>query len=337
MAMNEASIPQTDDIVVAALYKFVNLPDYEAIKPQLDKLCIQQGVLGTILLAQEGINGTVSAPRAGIVALMRYLWADSRFADLAPKYSIAPEQAFTRMKVKLKREIVTMGKDSIDPKRLVGRYVKPTDWNALIQDPNTLVIDTRNNYEYAIGTFEGAVDPATTTFREFPEWVEENLKNLPMDKRPKKIAMFCTGGIRCEKSTAYMLEQGFNEVYHLEGGILKYLEEVPEEHSLWRGECFVFDQRVSVVHGLQVGHYDLCHACRMPIAEEDKQSEKYIQGVGCPHCYDSLTQDQRDRFGERQKQIQLAKLRNEKHIGRKMPVKNDEADTSAPEQAEKMG
>jgi UPF0176 protein len=322
MSMSEASIPQSDQIVVAALYKFVSLPDFEDIKPRLEAVCIENGVLGTLLLAKEGINGTVSAPRAGIVALMRFLWSDPRFADLAPKYSIAPEQAFTRMKVKLKREIVTMGKDGIDPNRLVGRYVKPADWNALIQDPDTLVIDTRNNYEYAIGTFEGAVDPATTTFREFPQWVETNLKSLPADKRPKKIAMFCTGGIRCEKSTAYMLEQGFEEVYHLEGGILKYLEEIPEEQSLWKGECFVFDQRVSVTHGLQVGHYDLCHACRMPITEEEKQSEKYIQGVGCPHCYDSLTDDQKKRFGERQKQIQLAKQRNEKHIGRKMLPKD---------------
>ncbi len=321
MLMSRESIPHTEHILVAALYKFVALPDFEAIKPKLEAVCVDNAVLGTLLLAQEGINGTVSGPRAGIVTLMEFLWSDSRFADLAPKYSIAPEQAFTRMKVKLKREIVTMGKDGIDPNRLVGRYVKPSDWNALIQDPDTLVIDTRNNYEYAIGTFEGAVDPATTTFREFPQWVENNLKNLPAEKRPKKIAMFCTGGIRCEKSTAYMLEQGFDEVYHLEGGILKYLEEVPEEQSLWKGECFVFDQRVSVKHGLQVGQYDLCHACRMPITEEEKASAKYVQGVGCPHCYDSLTDDQKARFGERQKQIELAKARNEKHIGRKMPPK----------------
>jgi UPF0176 protein len=260
----------------------------------------------------------VSASRAGIVALMEFLWADSRFADLLPKYSFAPTQAFTRMKVKLKKEIVTMGVDSIDPNRLVGRYVAAQDWNALISDPDTLVIDTRNNYEYAIGTFDRAVDPKTTTFRQFPQWIQDNVKALPVEQRPKKIAMFCTGGIRCEKATAYMLEQGFDEVYHLQGGILKYLEEVPVEESLWKGECFVFDQRVSVTHGLQVGQYDLCHACRMPITEDDKHSERYIQGVGCPHCYDSLTEDQKVRFGERQKQIRLAQQRNEKHIGRKM-------------------
>ncbi|HEX4843368.1 MAG TPA: rhodanese-related sulfurtransferase [Limnobacter sp.] len=331
MLMNASSIPQTDQIVVAALYKFVSLPDFEALKPKLEAVCADNQIVGTLLLATEGINGTVSGPRVGVVNLMQYLWAMPEFADLAPKYSVAPEQAFIRLKVKLKREIVTMGVNGIDPNRLVGRYVKPADWNALIQDPETLVIDTRNNYEYAIGTFEGAVDPATTTFRQFPQWVEQNLKGLPPGRRPKKIAMFCTGGIRCEKATAYMLEQGFDEVYHLEGGILKYLEEVPEEQSLWKGECFVFDQRVSVKHGLQVGEYDLCHACRMPITEEEKQSEKYIHGVGCPHCYDKLTEDQKQRFGERQKQIQLAKARNERHIGRKMPPKTAE-DAPSPAQ-----
>ncbi|WP_370261933.1 rhodanese-related sulfurtransferase [Limnobacter sp.] len=325
--MNASAIPETDQFVVAALYKFVSLPNFEALKPQLEEVCLRNQIVGTLLLATEGINGTVSGPREGVVNLMQHLWAMSEFADLAPKYSIAPEQAFIRLKVKLKREIVTMGVNGIDPNRLVGRYVKPSEWNSLIQDPDTLVIDTRNNYEYAIGTFEGAVDPATTTFRQFPQWVEQNLKNLPDDRRPKKIAMFCTGGIRCEKATAYMLEQGFEEVYHLEGGILKYLEEVPEEQSLWKGECFVFDQRVSVKHGLQVGEYDLCHACRMPITEAEKQSDKYIQGVGCPHCYDALTEDQKQRFAERQKQIQLAKARNERHIGRKMPAKP--ADESA--------
>jgi UPF0176 protein len=326
MVMREASIPQTNEIVVAALYKFVSLPDFQELKLKLEEVCIQNGVLGTLLLASEGINGTVSASRLGMVALMNFLWADARFSNLEPKYSIAPEQAFTRMKVKLKREIVTMGKEGIDPNRLVGRYVKPSDWNELIQDPQTLIIDTRNSYEYAIGTFEGAIDPGTTTFREFPDWVEKNLKGIAEDHRPKKIAMFCTGGIRCEKSTAYLLEQGFDEVYHLEGGILKYLEEIPEDNSLWKGECFVFDQRVSLTHGLQVGKYDLCHACRMPITDEEKQSQKYIRGVGCPHCYDFLTDDQKMRFGERQKQIQLAQLRNEKHIGRKIPPKNSSAE-----------
>jgi UPF0176 protein len=323
MKHTENSIPQCDRVLVAALYKFVSLPDFEALKPQIEAVCAEHDVLGTLLLAEEGINGTVCGSREGIVGLMKFLWADPRFADLAPKYSEAGDQAFTRMKVKLKREIVTMGKEGIDPNHLVGRYVAPQDWNALIQDPDTLLIDTRNNYEYAIGTFEGAVDPKTTTFREFPEWVETNLTALPDDQKPKKIAMFCTGGIRCEKATAFMLEKGFDEVYHLQGGILKYLEDVPESESLWKGECFVFDQRVSVKHGLEEGDYDLCHACRMPITEEEKLSEKYMSGVSCSHCYDSLTEDQRTRFSERQKQINLAKARNEKHIGRKMPPKEE--------------
>ena len=319
MAMNAETIPypaQTNDVLVAALYKFVSLPDFEEIKPRLEQVCKENGVLGTLLLAREGINGTVCGPREGIVAMMQFLWADVRFADLAPKYSESADEAFTRMKVKLKKEIVTMGMEGIDPNHLVGRYVAPKDWNALIQDPDTLVIDTRNNYEYAIGTFEGAVDPATTTFRQFPKWVDDNLKQLPEESKPKKIAMFCTGGIRCEKATAFMLEQGFEEVYHLQGGILKYLEEVPQDQSLWKGECFVFDQRVSVKHGLQVGNYDLCHACRMPITEEEKRSPLFMQGVSCLHCHDTLTQDQRTRFAERQKQIELAKMRNEKHIGK---------------------
>lgn len=326
MTLNSSSIPQCDHWLVAALYKFVSLPDFEDIKPRLEEVCKANGVLGTLLLAKEGINGTVCGPREGIVAMMEFLWSDHRMAGLAPKCSESTEAAFTRMKVKLKREIVTMGCEGIDPNRLVGRYVKPQDWNALISDPDTLVIDTRNSYEFAIGSFEHAVDPATTTFRQFPKWVKDNLKDKPEGERPKKVAMFCTGGIRCEKATAYMLEQGFDEVYHLEGGILKYLEEVPEEESLWKGQCFVFDQRVSVGHGLQQGQYDLCHACRMPITEEEKQSDKFEQGVSCPHCYDSLTEDQKARFSERQKQIQLAKARNEKHIGRKMPVKDASVD-----------
>lgn len=319
--MNAASIPNCDQWLVAALYQFVSLPDFEDIKPQLENVCKQNSVLGTLLLAQEGINGTVCGPRAGIVAMLEFLWADPRFAELEPKYSESNEPAFTRMKVKLKREIVTMGCDGINPNNLVGRYVDPKDWNGLISDPDTLVVDTRNSYEYAVGTFENAVDPNTTTFREFPEWVEKNLKNKPEDSRPKKVAMFCTGGIRCEKATSYLLEQGFDEVYHLKGGILKYLEEVPAEESLWQGQCFVFDQRVTVGQGLEQGDYDLCHACRMPITPEEKQSDQFQQGVSCPHCFGSITQDQRERFAERQKQIELAKTRNEQHIGRTMPSK----------------
>jgi UPF0176 protein len=215
------------------------------------------------------------------------------------------------MKVKLKKEIVTMGVNGIDPQQIVGTYVKPQDWNALISDPDVLVVDTRNSYEYEIGTFERAIDPKTETFREFPAYVAENLDPA----KHKKVAMFCTGGIRCEKSTAYLKEQGFEEVYHLEGGILKYLEEVPEEESLWRGECFVFDNRVAINHKLEKGVYDQCHGCRYPITEDDKKSEHYMLGVCCPRCFDKLTPEQTTRFAERQKQIELAKQRNQAHIG----------------------
>jgi UPF0176 protein len=298
-------------IVVAALYKFVKLPDYETLVPRLKTFCDEQGIKVTLLLAEEGINGTVSGTREAIDALRAFLDADGRFDNLSYKESFYDEQPFYRMKVKLKKEIVTMGVNGIDPQQIVGTYVKPKDWNALISDPDVVVIDTRNSYEYEIGTFERAIDPKTETFREFPAYVAENLD----PSKHKKVAMFCTGGIRCEKSTAYMKEQGFEEVYHLEGGILKYLEEVPEEESLWRGECFVFDNRVAVNHKLEKGIYDQCHGCRYPITEEDKQSERYMLGVCCPRCFDKLTEEQKTRFSERQKQIELAKQRNQAHIG----------------------
>lgn len=298
-------------IVVAALYKFVKLPDYEALVPRLKTLCDSLDIKGTLLLAEEGINGTVSGSREAIDGLAAFLGADERFNGLSYKESFYEEQPFYRMKVKLKKEIVTMGVNGIDPQQIVGTYVKPRDWNTLISDPEVVVIDTRNSYEYEIGTFERAIDPKTETFREFPAYVAENLDPA----KHKKVAMFCTGGIRCEKSTAYLKEQGFEEVYHLEGGILKYLEEVPEEESLWRGECFVFDNRVAVNHKLEKGIYDQCHGCRYPITDEDKLSPRYMLGVCCPRCFDALTADQKVRFTERQKQIELAKERNETHIG----------------------
>lgn len=304
-------------IVVAALYKFVALLDYRAMAPRLKDYCDQLGLKGTLLLAEEGINGTIAGTREAIDALLDHLKSDARFRGLEHKESYYEGMPFYRMKVKLKQEIVTMGVEGIDPQEIVGTYVKPQDWNALISDPEVLLIDTRNHYEYSIGTFVGAVDPQTETFREFPAYVAENLDPA----KHKKIAMFCTGGIRCEKSTAYLKGQGFNEVYHLEGGILKYLEEVPEEESLWRGECFVFDNRVAVNHSLQRGIYDQCHGCRHPITEEDKLSERYIPGVSCPRCYESLTPEQKQRFSERQKQIELAKQRNEPHIGALPPAR----------------
>jgi len=308
-----------NEFVVAALYKFVGFPDFRQFSGPLKARCQALGLKGTLLLAHEGINGTVAGSRQAIEELLAYLRADPRFSDLEHKESPSDDQPFYRMKVKLKKEIVTMGVEGIDPKQIVGTYVAPKDWNQLISDPEVLVIDTRNNYEYAIGSFEGARNPETETFREFPQYVQENLD----PGRVKKVAMFCTGGIRCEKATAYLKEQGFEEVYHLQGGVLKYLEEVPPEQSLWRGECFVFDNRVAVNHDLEPGSYDQCHGCRHPITEADKASPEYMQGVSCPRCYHRLTEDQKARFAERQKQIDLAKRRNQPHIGAPPPKRQE--------------
>jgi UPF0176 protein len=299
------------EIVVCALYKFVTLDDYQTMKQPLLDFMLKNEVRGTLLLAKEGINGTVAGSRAGIDALLAYLKSDPRLAELSYKESYTNNAPFMRSRVKLKREIVTMGVEGIDPKRVVGTYVKPKDWNQLISAPDVLLVDTRNDYEVQVGTFKHAINPKTDSFREFPDYVKTHLD----PQKHKKVAMFCTGGIRCEKSTAFLKEQGFEEVYHLEGGILKYLEDVPEEESLWQGDCFVFDDRVTVNHKLEKGDYDQCHACRLPITEEDKQSPLYQRGVSCPHCYDKTTDEQKQRFAEREKQIQLARLRGEAHIG----------------------
>jgi UPF0176 protein len=307
----------SNPIVVAALYKFVALKDYREMREPLLDYCTEQGVKGTLLLAEEGINGTIAATRQGIDNVIAYLRQDPRLSDLVWKESNDSDLPFYRMKVKLKKEIVTMGVDSIDPNQLVGRYVEPKDWNELISDPDVVLIDTRNNYEVDIGQFKGAVNPHTETFREFPDYVKKNLD----PSKNKKVAMYCTGGIRCEKSTAYLLQQGFEDVFHLKGGILKYLEEMPQEESLWEGECFVFDNRVAVKHDLTVGSYDQCHGCRHPITDEQKQSPMYERGVCCPLCYDKLSDDQKQRFAERQKQIDLAAKRNEKHIGAEPPAR----------------
>ncbi|MFN6264058.1 MAG: rhodanese-related sulfurtransferase [Chromatiaceae bacterium] len=296
--------------VVAALYKFVALPDYVALRDALYQHLVLNKVKGTLLLAEEGINGTICGTREGIDAVRQWLDADGRFGGLSYKESFADEPAFYRTKVKLKTEIVTMGVPGVNPQHIVGTYVKGDDWNRLIEDPDTILIDTRNDYEVAIGTFKNAVNPNTTSFREFPQWAADNLDKT----KHKKVAMFCTGGIRCEKSTAYLKEQGFDEVYHLDGGILKYLEEMPEDNSLWQGECFVFDQRVAVKHGLEQGSYDQCYACRMPLSQADMQSDKYMKGMSCPHCHDQLSDEQKASFAERQKQIELAKQRGEQHI-----------------------
>lgn len=307
------------DLVIAALYKFVSLPDFEAMREPLRAFCEKRGIKGTLLLAHEGINGTISGTRAGIDAVLDYLRSDPRLADLEHKESFVDEhtRAFYRLKIKLKKEIVTIGIPDISPTIKVGTYVKPQDWNSIISDPDVVVLDTRNDYEVEVGTFERALDPQTESFRQFPDYVKQNLDPA----KHKKVAMFCTGGIRCEKASAYMLDQGFEEVYHLQGGILKYLEEVPKEESLWRGECFVFDNRVSVDHTLDKGSFDLCHGCRHPLSDEEKQSPHYEKGVMCPHCYHTKTEEDKKRLRERQKQIGLAAARGQTHIGVKLVKK----------------
>ncbi len=303
-------------IVVSALYHFVVLDDYQEMRKPLYDFMVEQNIKGTILLAREGINGTVAGIQASVDKLHEWLRSDPRLKELRTKESYDENMPFYRTRVKLKKEIVTMGVLDIDPNHIVGTYVKAEDWNELISDPDVTLIDTRNEYEVAIGTFKNAVNPSTETFRQFPDYVKKNLNS----KKHKKVAMFCTGGIRCEKSTAYLKAQGFDEVYHLQGGILKYLETVPEEETLWDGECFVFDNRVSVDHQLNKGSYDQCHACRLPITDEDKNSTKYIQGVSCPTCYDKKSSKQRQRFAERERQVQLAKARGEEHIGSEVNI-----------------
>ena len=297
-------------IVIAALYRFVRLDNFEELRQPLLQLMLDKQIRGTLLLAAEGINGTVAGEATAIDQLLDYLRQDDRLRGFDCKFSSDDAMPFYRTRVKLKREIVTMGIEDIDPAK-GGHYVTPEEWNELISDPEVTLIDTRNDYESAIGSFTNAVQPKTKSFREFPAYVKQNLD----PQKHRKVAMFCTGGIRCEKSTAYLRQQGFDEVYHLKGGILNYLEQVPEAESLWQGECFVFDNRVSVNHALEKGSYDQCHACRLPITEADKRSKKYQPGVSCPACHDSRSGTDRSRFREREKQVQLAKSRGELHIG----------------------
>ncbi len=313
----------TGDILVAALYKFTQLDNFSALREPLLDYCMAQGIRGTLLLAKEGINGTIAGAPEGIHRVLSWLRADERINGFDVKFSHDDAMPFYRMKVKLKKEIVTLGQGDIDPNTVVGHYVEPEDWNALINDDDVVLIDTRNDYECDIGSFKGAINPRTTTFREFPEYVKKSLD----PRKHKKVAMFCTGGIRCEKSTGYLLQQGFAEVYHLKGGILNYLEKVPERESLWQGECFVFDNRVTVDHALEAGSFDQCHGCRYPITDDDKRSERYQRGVCCPRCFDKLSDDQRGRFAERQKQMDLARQRNETHIGSPPPARQRRSDS----------
>ncbi len=298
-------------IVIAAMYKFVRLPDFKELREKLLHICEKHSLKGTLLLAEEGINGTVAGSRDGINNLLYFLKQDSRFLDLEHKESFVSDMPFYRMKIRLKKEIVTMGIPDADPNQLNGAKVDYKEWNALISDPDVIVIDTRNEYEFEIGTFKNAISPNTKTFREFPEFVNNELGS---DKR-KKIAMFCTGGIRCEKATNYMLQQGYEDVYHLNGGILKYLEEVKAEENLWQGDCFVFDGRVAVDKNLEQGNYEQCFACRMPLSVEELASKKYEKGISCPHCIDNMTDKKYERVSERQRQVGLAEERHQQYIG----------------------
>ncbi|MDJ0641688.1 MAG: rhodanese-related sulfurtransferase [Erythrobacter sp.] len=298
---------------VAALYRFTPFADPASIREPLLAVCEEVGVKGTLLLANEGINGTIAGTDNAIAAVLDHIRTLPGCADLEVKFSYAEEAPFNRMKVRLKREIVTMGEPDIDPTASVGRYVDPQNWNALISDPDTIVIDTRNEYEVAVGTFEGAVDPHTASFRDFPAWFREHREELLEGKT--KVAMFCTGGIRCEKSTSFLRGEGVDEVYHLKGGILKYLEEVPEEESKWHGDCFVFDERVTVKHGLEPGDYGMCRACRRPVSEEEQASPDFVEGVSCPHCISERSEEQRERYRERQRQEALARARGTTHVG----------------------
>ncbi len=297
--------------VVAALYKFTPFSDPASLQAPLAKIACAEGVKGTLLLASEGINGTIAGSSKGIDTVLKHIRGLPGCADIEWKESTAKDMPFQRLKVRLKREIVTMGQPDVDPRASVGAYVEPSDWNALIARDDVVTIDTRNDYEVDIGSFDGAVDPKTRSFGEFPDWWQANAESF----KGKKVAMFCTGGIRCEKATNYLISQGVEDVFHLKGGILKYLEEIPEDQSLWQGECFVFDGRVSVGHGLEEGDYDLCYACRRPISAEDKTRPEYEAGVACHRCVDEFSDADRARFRERHHQIQLAKSRGEQHFG----------------------
>jgi UPF0176 protein len=309
--MTSRTHPVTGKIIVAALYKFVHLPDFRELRLPLLEQCRKNSIKGTFLLAEEGINGTIAGSRNEIDTVLNYLRSDARLSNIEHKESQNDHMPFYRMKVKQKKEIVTMGRPDIDPRQKSGKRASTKEWNALLVDPEVLIIDTRNQYEYEIGTFRNAISPNTSTFSDFPEYAG---KKLDPDKH-KKIAMFCTGGIRCEKATSYLLKQGFNEVYHLNGGILKYLEEVKPEENLWQGECFVFDGRVAVNKNLEKGTHEMCYSCRMPVSTEDRRSPEYEQGISCPRCLDTLTAEKRASLHERQYQVRLAECRQEQHIG----------------------
>ena len=311
MTTPETNLP----ICVAALYKFVPVEDCAAVQAGLVQLCQAQDVKGTIILASEGINGTIAGTDAAIEAVLAHIQQLPGCASLSAKFSRAPALPFHRLKVRIKREIVTMGQPDIDPLRGAGHYVAPQNWNALVREPGTILIDTRNDYEVAVGSFAGAINPGTKSFREFPAWFRAEREKLLGQGTPPKVAMFCTGGIRCEKSTAFLKSEGVEEVYHLEGGILKYLEIVPPEQSLWQGECFVFDQRVTLEHGLAMGKHDMCFACRRPVNEAERLSPLFEEGVSCSACHDERSDAQRASYRERYRQMKLAEMHGGAHVG----------------------
>jgi UPF0176 protein len=296
--------------VIIAFYKFAKLKNLQDKQAALQLVCTNNQVKGNILLASEGINGTIAGPQTGIDAVLKAICSDPALTDLEYKVATAPHAPFYRMKVNLKKEIVTFGVPT-DPTQLVGTYVEPEDWNACISDPSVVTIDTRNDYEVRIGSFEGAIDPNTESFGDFPEYAKQHLD----PEKHTAVALYCTGGIRCEKATSYLIKQGFKNVYHLKGGILKYLEVVPKEESLWKGECFVFDQRVAVTHGLEIGTHTLCYACQTPLSAEDRTAPTYQKGISCPHCFDTRTEKDRTRFKQRERQIAIAIERGQTHLG----------------------
>jgi UPF0176 protein len=314
-AMNSTAPESAASLRVAAFYRFTRFEDCASMRTPLERLCGELGVRGTILLAPEGINGTIAGPHAGVTAVLDHIRTLPDCADLGVKMSSASTMPFHRLKVRLKREIVTMGEPDVDPLASAGTYVEAQDWNALISDPDVILIDTRNDYEVAVGSFPGAVDPKTASFRDFPTWFRGARSDLLGNGRQPKVAMFCTGGIRCEKSTAFLKQEGVEEVYHLKGGILKYLETVPEEQSLWRGECFVFDQRVAIGHGLAHGSHELCHGCRRPVSPQDMASPLYEAGVSCAACHSERTDEQRASYRERHRQEVMAATRGRTHVG----------------------
>ena len=298
---------------VTAFYSFIDLSDLLQLKSEFTEFLKKQDIRGTMLIASEGINGTLAGKESSINEFTNFLKSKNLYEAKNFKTSHCEYDPFPRLKIKLKDEIVTIGNKLVDPKKIVGEYIPPEDWNQLIADEEVMVLDTRNTYEHSIGSFKNAIQPETTNFREFPAWLDQ-VEASGLDKN-KKVAMFCTGGIRCEKASSLMRSKGFENIYQLQGGILNYLEKINEEESLWKGECFVFDDRVAINHKLKVGSYDMCHGCRMPITESDKNSEHYERGISCPNCFNMKTPDQKKRYAERQKQVDLAKLRNEKHIG----------------------